>query len=285
MFIATFRCLQLLLNICSYLSIFIVICQCLQLLSNVYSYFPICIAISQYSQLPSNDYSYFPIFIATFQYAQLSLNIHSYFSIFIATSQYSQLLLNIHSYFSIFIAISQSSQLLLNVYSYLSIFIDTCQYSQLHVNVHNCMSMFIATCKAVLLLIELLVSWKSPTKLNGLLLQYILLVDSGIEYTGLNTSYTLTNLSPYTQYRLVVQACTGQFSTIIIFISLCFYHSLMIGTVWNSSTYRQVSEVGAVVKVIDSHICRWGSINNKSCSFFIVSLSKGLSLVMGRVQL
>ena len=285
MFISFSQCLQLPSDVYSYFSIFVAISQYLQLYVNVYSYFPMFIATFQYAQLSLNIHSYLPMIIATFQYLQLLFNMHSYLSIFIATSQYSQLLLNIHSYFSIFIAISQSSQLLLNVYSYLSIFIDTCQYSQLHVNVHNCMSMFIATCKAVLLLIELLVSWKSPTKLNGLLLQYILLVDSGIEYTGLNTSYTLTNLSPYTQYRLVVQACTGQFSTIIIFISLCFYHSLMIGTVWNSSTYRQVSEVGAVVKVIDSHICRWGSINNKSCSFFIVSLSKGLSLVMGRVQL
>ena len=36
--------------------------------------------------------------------------------------------------------------------------------------------------------------------------------------------------------------------------------------------------IGAVVKVVDSHLCGWGSIPNKSCSFFIVSLSKSLSL-------
>ena len=258
-------------NIYSYLLIFIDTAQCLQLFFNIYSCLSMLIAISQCLYLYPSAYSYLPMFIAT-------LNVYNYHLMFIATFHYSQLSHNIHSHL-------QCLKLPSNIYSYFSIFIATCQYSQIPVNVHSYMSIFIATCKVVLLLIELLVSWKSPTKLNGLLLQYILLVDSGIEYTGLNTSYTLTNLSPYTQYRLVVQACTGQFSTIIIFISLCFYHSLMIGTVWNSSTYRQVSEVGAVVKVIDSHICRWGSINNKSCSFFIVSLSKGLSLVMGRVQL
>ena len=39
-----------------------------------------------------------------------------------------------------------------------------------------------------------------------------------------------------------------------------------------------MSGIGAVVKVVDSHLCRWGSISGKSCSFDIVSLSKGLSL-------
>ena len=39
-----------------------------------------------------------------------------------------------------------------------------------------------------------------------------------------------------------------------------------------------VSGIGAVVKVVDSHLCGWGSIPSKSCSFFIVSLSKSLSL-------
>ena len=39
-----------------------------------------------------------------------------------------------------------------------------------------------------------------------------------------------------------------------------------------------VSEIGAVVKVVDSHLCGWGSIPGKSCSFLIVSLSKSLSL-------
>ena len=39
-----------------------------------------------------------------------------------------------------------------------------------------------------------------------------------------------------------------------------------------------VSGIGAVVKVVDSHLCEWGSIFGKSCSFLIVSLSKSLSL-------
>ena len=30
----------------------------------------------------------------------------------------------------------------------------------------------------------------------------------------------------------------------------------------------EVSEIGAVVKVADSHPCGWGSIPSKSCSFF-----------------
>ena len=36
--------------------------------------------------------------------------------------------------------------------------------------------------------------------------------------------------------------------------------------------------IGAVVKVFDSHICGWGPIPCKSCSFLIVSLSKSFSL-------
>ena len=39
-----------------------------------------------------------------------------------------------------------------------------------------------------------------------------------------------------------------------------------------------MSQIGAVVKVVDSHLCGWGSMPSKSCSFLIVSLSKGLSL-------
>ena len=44
------------------------------------------------------------------------------------------------------------------------------------------------------------------------------------------------------------------------------------------STVTCVSGIGAVVKVVDSHHCGWGSFPGKSCSFFIVPLSKGLSL-------
>ena len=39
-----------------------------------------------------------------------------------------------------------------------------------------------------------------------------------------------------------------------------------------------MSGIGVVVKIVDSHPCGWGSIPGKTCSFFIVSLSKGLSL-------
>ena len=41
---------------------------------------------------------------------------------------------------------------------------------------------------------------------------------------------------------------------------------------------NELSGIGAVVKVFDSHLWGWGSIPDKSCSFLIVSLSKGLSL-------
>ena len=44
------------------------------------------------------------------------------------------------------------------------------------------------------------------------------------------------------------------------------------------NTVNLVSGIGAAVKVVDSHLCGWGSIPGKSCSFFIVSLSNGLSL-------
>ena len=39
-----------------------------------------------------------------------------------------------------------------------------------------------------------------------------------------------------------------------------------------------MSGIGAVVKVVDSHLCGWGSIPGKICIFLIVSLSKTLPL-------
>ena len=39
-----------------------------------------------------------------------------------------------------------------------------------------------------------------------------------------------------------------------------------------------MSGIGAVVKVVDSHFCGWGSIPGKNCCFLIVSLSNDLSL-------
>ena len=46
--------------------------------------------------------------------------------------------------------------------------------------------------------------------------------------------------------------------------------------VFNCTSLFIVSGIGAVVKVVNSHLCGWGP--NKSCNFLIVSLSKGLSL-------
>ena len=37
-------------------------------------------------------------------------------------------------------------------------------------------------------------------------------------------------------------------------------------------------EIGAVVMVVDSHLCGSSSIPGKGCSFLIVSLNEGLSL-------
>ena len=42
--------------------------------------------------------------------------------------------------------------------------------------------------------------------------------------------------------------------------------------------FLYVSEIGAVVKVTDSHLWGWSSILGKSCSFLLVFLSEGLSL-------
>ena len=39
-----------------------------------------------------------------------------------------------------------------------------------------------------------------------------------------------------------------------------------------------VSGIGAVVEVVDSHLCGWGSTLAESCTLLIVSLHKGLSL-------
>ena len=37
-------------------------------------------------------------------------------------------------------------------------------------------------------------------------------------------------------------------------------------------TMQAVSEIGAMVKVTDSHSCGWASIPGKSCGFFIVNV-------------
>ena len=39
-----------------------------------------------------------------------------------------------------------------------------------------------------------------------------------------------------------------------------------------------MSGIGALVKVVDSHLCGWGSIPGKSCNFLRDSVSEGLSL-------
>ena len=58
-------------------------------------------------------------------------------------------------------------------------------------------------------------------------------------------------------------------------IKLCMR---LIWPVWALSLLFLVNGIGAVVMVVDSHPCGWGSIPGKSCSFLIASLSKSLSL-------
>ena len=41
---------------------------------------------------------------------------------------------------------------------------------------------------------------------------------------------------------------------------------------WTMQVWLDMSEIGAVVKVTGSHLCGWGSILDKSCSFLIVCL-------------
>ena len=46
-------------------------------------------------------------------------------------------------------------------------------------------------------------------------------------------------------------------------------HALVIARTWISEALWHVGGIGAVVKVVDSHLCEWGSISGKSCSFLI----------------
>ena len=55
------------------------------------------------------------------------------------------------------------------------------------------------------------------------------------------------------------------------FLILCSYFVVI------NDIFYTVSGIGAAVEVVDSHLCRRGSISAKSCSFLTVSLSKSLS--------
>ena len=72
---------------------------------------------------------------------------------------------------------------------------------------------------------------------------------------------------------------TRRFGSFIAWCSLC----VLIDTQRSSLDVYSVcsltvSGIGAVVKVVGSHPCGWGSIPGNSCSFLIVSLSKSLAL-------
>lgn len=57
---------------------------------------------------------------------------------------------------------------------------------------------------------SLYVQWEEPQQPNGNILNYTLLLDRAPVFTGLILQYTLTNLTPFTQYSLSIQACTVQ---------------------------------------------------------------------------
>ena len=57
--------------------------------------------------------------------------------------------------------------------------------------------------------------------------------------------------------------------TIVTFIALITIVTTNVNTIIIYSFNEYVSEIGAVVKVVDSHPCGWGSIPGKSCSLFI----------------
>ena len=52
---------------------------------------------------------------------------------------------------------------------------------------------------------------------------------------------------------------------------------MVLKPITSKTTHNNIG-IGAMVKVVDSHPCWWGSIPGNSCSLLIVSLSKGLSL-------
>ena len=58
--------------------------------------------------------------------------------------------------------------------------------------------------------VAIYVEWTTPNITNGLLTKYVVRRDEEVVYEGSNTSISLTDLSPYTQYRVSVSACTGE---------------------------------------------------------------------------
>jgi len=46
---------------------------------------------------------------------------------------------------------------------------------------------------------------------NGVIIEYNLKLDSEVIYSGLNSTILIGSLSPFTQYRLILEACTGMF--------------------------------------------------------------------------
>jgi len=53
------------------------------------------------------------------------------------------------------------------------------------------------------------VTWTSPAQPNGRITQYDLLVNSTLVYSGLSTTYVVTDLLPYVLYEFVIRACTS----------------------------------------------------------------------------
>ena len=50
--------------------------------------------------------------------------------------------------------------------------------------------------------------WSSPQIPNGMITRYDLLIDNKVNFTGLLFEYTVTLLEPFTQYNVMIRACT-----------------------------------------------------------------------------
>ena len=50
--------------------------------------------------------------------------------------------------------------------------------------------------------------WSAPQIPNGMITRYDLIIDNKVNFTGLQFEYTVSLLTPFTQYSVVIRACT-----------------------------------------------------------------------------
>ncbi|XP_068088985.1 usherin isoform X3 [Hyperolius riggenbachi] len=55
----------------------------------------------------------------------------------------------------------------------------------------------------------LLIQWSPPERTNGILLMYNIYSDGNLEYSGLSQQFLFRRLEPYTNYSLLLEACTS----------------------------------------------------------------------------